>query len=758
MSEEKEIIKALIQVDTIRFFKDDFGILVCSLVSEKKGSAPVRLSGLDQFIVKGNMAQPTRGATYNLTAEYVEDPKWGGQYNVIAMCDSINFGEGDSAGQYKFLTAIFTENQVDSMYEILENPFEVLKKRDVQALVQIKGCGIKTANNWIKKFHDKYSIAKIYVELEDYNLTNNMINKLMDRYKSVDLVIEKVKSNPYILCNEVRGIGWKKADEIALDGGIDPYGAQRVSAYMRYYLTQKGENGCSWITCDELLGAIFENIGEEVSDEVVTESVHLIENLLWWNEDKTQIGLKKYFDIEMKIAKELIRIRDAESSIQYTNWEKAIKDMEFQQGWEYTEEQLEGIKLGLLNNLIVITGYGGTGKTSIVSGILNVLSDYSFVQCALSGRAGARMAEVTGKEGYTIHRLLEFPKGDKEHQGFVYHKDNPLPYDIYIIDEISMIDANLFYYLLRAIPSGAKLFLLGDPGQLESIGSGNVAHDMICSDEIPTVYLTKIHRQAAKSAIITESIKLRNGEQLIEKNWTGQETRGELQDLTLNCYSDASNTFYEVMKAFSKAYDEDDFNIMNCQIVVPIKSRGSACTYTLNNSIQELYNPKKEGTREEVFFLEKGKPYYLREGDKIINVTNNYQTSPPIYNGNIGVIRRFDYDYENECDIMICDFLGIGTVKIPKKYWGSIELAYATTTHKMQGSEFDHVIYAIDFSAYALLSREQVYTGITRAKKKCEVIAQSGALRMAIGTENVSLKTTHLQQCLYDIAHPKLDF
>lgn len=187
------------------------------------------------------------------------------------------------------------------------------------------------------------------------------------------------------------------------------------------------------------------------------------------------------------------------------------------------------------------------------------------------------MAEITGEEGFTIHRLLGYPQGDKN--GFVYHDECPLDQDIIIIDEVSMIDSFLFYYLLRAVRDGAKVIMLGDPGQLESIGSGNIIHDVFNSGEIPTVSLTQIHRQASSSAIITESIKIRNGVQLIEKNWVGTETRGELQDLTLNCYSDITNTFYNVMQTFSAQYSNKDFDIMQNQIIVPSKERGTASVF-----------------------------------------------------------------------------------------------------------------------------------------------------------------------------------
>ena len=747
-------VKVKAEIEGIRYFKDQWGIIVCSIDKVLKGEFIGDLNGM---VFKGNMPEPVLGATYIIIADYVEDPKWGRQYNIKSIYTDVSFDKNDKSGRQKFLLNLFTPSQVQAMYDVYDDPFSVLDAEDVEKLVQIKGCGIKTADLWIRKFKKNINIARIFVELEDYGLTNNMIKRLMDRYHSPDLIIEKVKTNPYVLVNEVDGIGWKRADEIALAGNIKPDSPMRISAYIIYYLNMCGENGNSWITPDELLGAILDNLGEEIPDENITMAIRELGNKLWWNEDKDKIGLSKYYKIEYRIAEELIRIRNAESDIHCDNWKERIEHLERNQGWDFTEEQMNGIETVLNNNVTVIHGLAGTGKTSVVSGVLEALNNYSSVMCALSGRAASRMSEITGKTGYTIHRLLGYPKGDSEHQFFEFNQDNKLPYNLYILDEISMVDSKIFYYLLRAIPDGAKLICLGDSGQLEAIGCGNVAYDMIHSSEIPTIELTKIHRQAAKSAIITQSIAVRNSKQIVGKDWVGNETRGELKDLEIHCYSDSSNTFYEVMEIFSKLMAQKDFDIMDCQIIVPIKTRGDACTYKINNTIQELYNPASKN-KKEITRLSNNNPFILREGDKVINTINNYRLKTPIYNGNIGTIKSISYNEELDSRIITIDFIGIGNVDIPEDVWNGIELGYAITVHKYQGSQSKYVIFGLDFSSYALLTRELVYTGITRAQKKCYLVCQTGALRYATAQQTVSTKQTHLQDCLYEVAHPKLIF
>ncbi len=748
-------VKVRASVEIIRYYKEDtqWGIIICSIDEVLKGEFTGDKSG---SVFKGVMPRPSLGATYIITAEYVEDPKWGKQYNIISIFTDVSLDKNDEQGRYKFLTSLFTYGQVEAMYEAYSDPFDLLEKGDIQKLVQIKGCGIKTADLWVRKFQKNLNIAKIFIELDDYNLTNNMINKLMRRYGSPEVVIEKVKVNPYVLVNEVEGIGWKRADEIASRNNIPFDSPMRIGAYITYYLNKCAEQGCSWIIPDQLLGAILDTLGEEISDEKISQAIKELGDTLWWNEEKTKIGLAYYYQIENRIAEELIRIKKAESKVVCDDWEDKIRRIESLQGWSYTEEQKRAIQITLNNNVVVINGYAGTGKTSTVNGVLTVLNKYSNVMCALSGRAASRMSEITGETGYTIHRLLGYPQGESKYQKFYFNQDNPLSYNIYILDEISMVDAKLFYFLLRAIPSGAKLICLGDQGQLESIGCGNVAHDMIYSEEIPSIELTQIHRQAAKSAIITESINIRNGKQIIEKDWTGKDVRGELKDLMLQCYSDKSNSFYNIVEAFQKLQSRNDFDIMETQIIVPIKTRGDACTYVINNTIQELYNPKS-GNKKETTQFSDGRPYVLREGDKVINTVNNYKLEPPIFNGNIGVLKSLGYNDLGD-KVMTVDFLGIGNVEIPEDCWNNIELAYAITVHKFQGSQADNVIFGIDFGAYALLSRELLYTGITRAKKACYLIAQTGALRYATVQQAISNKQTHLQQCLYDVAHPRLIF
>lgn len=752
-----------------------FGIVELKLVEDKIGN--VVTDKFKNFILKGEMPEPVIDTEYFITAEETQDPKWGIQYKCKSMSATITIDVNDINGQRKFLEHLFTEKQVENMYEALENPFECFEKKDTSSLVKIKGCGFNTVVKWLKRFEDNLYLAKVFRELEDYNLTNAMVTKLLKCYESPDLIIQKVKNNPYILCDEVEGIGWLSADKIAQNGGMQKHDPRRIASFINYYLKERSENGYSYISTDELMGALLENLGEDLPDEPIGEAINSMKNL-WWSEDKEYIGLKKFKTLADKIAQHLIRIRNGENNFKCDNWKEIIAKVEEEQGWDFTEEQKSGIQAVLEDQVVLVTGLAGVGKSSIVKGMLKVLIGCHYAQCALSGRAAARLGEVTGQEGYTIHRLLGFPQGDKENQGYTFYEGKPLPHDIIIVDEISMIDAYLFYYLIRAVRDGAKLIMLGDVGQLESIGCGNIAFDILNSPEIKTVKLNKIHRQAAASGIITESRKVYDGIQLAKKDSVIQEVRGELKDLELDLFSDKSNTFYKTVQYFQKYINQVN-NIMDLQIIVPVKNRGDACCFNINNAIQELYNPAEDKKKEITVHYSKDILGILRVGDKVINTKNNYNVNTykectneeekialefdinphegnktAIFNGFMGVITDINLDDGS----IIVDFFDVGKVIIPKGSVNDIELAYACTGHKMQGSQAKIVIVGLDWSSYSLLTKEWVYTALTRAQKHCVLVAQNSALSYAINKKGVSEKLTHLQNSLFEIAHPPIIF
>lgn len=756
-------IKATIRIKGVRYYNEsnNFGIITAEVL---ECDSVYETDRNNLLVVKGIMPYPKEGGEYILNAKEIYDNKWGYQYEAINMCTSITLDPEDKQGQRVYMETLFSDKQIDAMNEALENPYEVLLNKDVEKLVTVKGCGLKTARKWIQRFHQNLEISRIYVELRDFELTANMISKLYDYYKSADIVIENVKRNPYILI-DIHGIGWKKCDELALKGGMGMHSTERVEAYIKRYLYDMANAGCDYVFANEqLMESILNMLGDDLPDEPIIEALNRLQDKLWWSEDRKLVGLKRSIDLEKKIADKLIKLRNAENNFVYAGWEEKIREVENEQGWCFTEQQWNGIKASLENNVVIITGNAGTGKSSIVSGMLSVLKDYNFAQCALAGRAAARLSEVTGQEGYTIHRLIGFPLGEDENGQFVFYEGNYLQEDIIIVDEISMVDADLFYHLISAIRPGAKLIMLGDVGQLECIGAGNIAHDLIVSPSITSITLDKIHRQAEESAIITDSLLVRKNIPTIDKNFIGTTTKGALQDLEYECYSDANNTFFKVSQYFAKALEHVE-DIYDIQVIVPIKDRQSG-TWNMNNALQEIYNPKEENEPELSVRYDPDHFSFIRVGDKVMNTQNNYKailfrdqwnfdkkeydeisSTTEIYNGNIGIVEAVNVKRQE----MVVNFQYIGKVLITTDKLKNMVLAYACTVHKYQGSQCKYIIFGIDFSSYSLLTKEMIYTALTRASKHCTVIAQTSALRYAISQNGVSTKQTYLVQALEEI-------
>lgn len=695
----------------------------------------------------GNMVAMTDkyNTSYRIIGILQPNERYGGmQYNVVYSQEVYVFDTYNK--QVAFLNCILTQKQLNNLIKAYpQNPIKPLEDRDLKALTKVSGIGERTAYKLITRFESCRDKGKAYVELATYGITATMINKLVEHYESPDIAVAKIKENPYLLIEDVTGIGFSKADEIALKGGLDKFDWKRCKAYIIHYFRERASEGHSFVLYDELVDAVEQEL-EGMPYESIQEAMRNLEkeDKIWFKDtgDDILVALKYYYTLESNVAKHLKRLMEAPSNLDINEEEamRRIGEQEAKQGWKFTEQQLEGIFTAMNNNVTIIRGYGGTGKSSCVTGLLACANEgYIFKQCALSGKASVNLTDITGQEGYTIHRLLEV---DPITGRFNHNEYFPLLTDLVILDEGSMVDVALFESLIQAIPTGAKLIILGDTNQLESIGVGNILLDMIDSGEVPVVTFDKVHRQGAKSAIIGESIKIAQGQKPVGYGWEGTNVLGELKDLKyigFTCDRDSKKpTIDLIMKEFKTLYNECK-DISQIAVIVPTRERGTGCL-PINILIQDYVLPPLE---KRGFYCNCG-GYDIYKGDKVINLKNARPrpnqaiVSAPIYNGNMGEVIEVGFDY------LKVDFYNIGEVYIYKSHLENIALGYAITVHKSQGSTIPYTISAIDFSHFSMLTRQLVYTTMTRAKKKCVMIFETNALIKAINTNKITQKDTFL--------------
>nr|DAJ60267.1 MAG TPA: ATP dependent DNA helicase [Caudoviricetes sp.] len=648
-----------------------------------------------------------------------------------------------------FLSLFLTERQIDEMYKALDDPFEAFDKEDIESLCQVKGVGVKTAEKMIKRYIECKDCGSAHAELIKLGLTPNMAHKLTQHYKSSDVALEKIMKNPYILAEEVKGIGFSKADEIAQLLGIGEHDPRTIRAFILYHLESIGEQGHTYTTLNLLEDAIIEQLNLEDMNLLDKELDKLVDDgkviYIQGSEDDT-FALKEYYETERNIAYHIKRLANAPSNINLTEEElnERLTPLEKKQGWQFGDRQRDGMLAIANHNVVVITGRAGCGKTSAVAGVLACLDSwYTFEQTALSGKASVNLTEATGQEGKTIHRLLKY----QPRKGFAHNKNNPLKTHMVILDEAGMLDCLLANNLFEAIPTGSKLVILGDIAQLEAIGAGNLLSDLIDSGVVPVVEFDKVHRQGAKSGIIPFSFDVADGKCRYKDSWVGEEILGELQDLKVigfSCEKGATKPSIDlIIREFKEMYQECK-DISQVGVVLPTKSNGTSC-YKVNQLIQDIVLPKRR--RGDGIELGVGKETYtIYKGDKVINRKNNYKVEPNIFNGNMGEVVSVNAEEE----IIVVDFYNIGEVAIEGDQLKAIELGYAITTHSAQGSGIPYLIYCVDYSHFTVLNREQAYTGITRAKKKCSFIFETKALNRAIRTSNIKHKRTFLYHMLLD--------
>lgn len=740
-------MKSLVKITRIMYPKardyvnaGEFAILCAELIEHIEGEKPIIDKFWNNIKLKGTVPELALGDEIIIAYDNGETNQYGTTYEIKSV--SLEIDENDPVQVKSYLTTI-CGNQIASELMKIDNPIKLLKEKNTEELIKIKYITEKALDRIYKKIDDFGDFAIAISELEPLGLTRGLIMNLCKVYKSSKTVIEKCKTNPYEFIDKVRGISFIKADEIAQKCALDMTSDIRLKYLILYILEYSAKDGKTFLYSHQLLQEI-DQVMKVTFDKInkVLEELYNENKIMLLNQN-TEICLNSYFNLEKEICKELIRLNNAKSEIDIPdNWEEIVKKIEQEQGWEYTDEQFEGIKTVLFNNVSIITGKAGTGKSTITNAICEILDDYFIDLTCLSAKAAQRIGEVTGRYSQTIHRLLQLTPTEE----FPDTRDGLIYTDILIIDEASMVNGTLFLLILRALKDGSKLIIVGDDGQLQPIGNCSVFSDLLESKRVPVVQLTKIHRQAAKSAIITKSIDIRNQKHIYPSGFFGHDVLGELKDLEIYIHKkdeEATKLINEILECFSKQMKRTK-NILETQIIVPTKTKGELSMFNINNEIQKIYNIN--ALKDKNFYETKqGSKIFI--GDKVINTKNNYHTKTtegmtiPIYNGNIGIVKEITKSS------IIINFNNLD-IEFKNSDRNSIELAYAITIHSAQGSQWESVITAINMSSYNMLTAELLYTAITRSISHCDLIAIDDAIRKSIRTIEQRFKQTYLPRFL----------
>ncbi|MGJ7438739.1 SF1B family DNA helicase RecD2 [Streptococcus equinus] len=709
-------------------------------------------SDFDDFeiIVTGTMAEIIEGENYTFWGELTQHPKYGEQLKLTRYERSKPSSSGlikyFSSEHFKGIGKKTAEKIVqlygeDTIDKILEDPSK---------LDSISGLSKENRDNFVAKLKLNYGTEQILAKLAEYGLTNRVAFEIFNQYKEESLDI--IQENPYQLVEDIQGIGFKIADQLAEQLGIEADSPQRFRAALVHTLFELSvENGDTYVEARDLLENAI-TILEEARQIELDPAAVAKELSTLIAEDKVQnIGTKIFdntlFYAEAGIKKHLTRILDTPLSKQFSDeeLEEEIAKVEENFGISYDQVQKDAIKNALQSKVFILTGGPGTGKTTVINGLIETYAalhrinlekkDIPIILAAPTGRAARRMNELTGLPSATIHRHLGL-NGDNDYQAM----DDYLDCDLIIIDEFSMVDTWLANQLFSSISSNTQVIIVGDSDQLPSVGPGQVLADLLKIKELPQLALTKIFRQSEDSTIVTLANQMRQG--ILPADFT--------QKKADRSYFEASAQYIpEMIPKIVSAAIKSGISPQEIQILAPMY-RGAAGINRLNTIIQDLLNPL--GDQLSFAFGEMN----FRKGDKVLHLINDAELN--VFNGDIGYITDLipaKYT-ESKQDELFMSFDGT-EVSYPRNEWHKITLAYAMSIHKSQGSEFQVVILPITRQSHRLLQRNLIYTAITRSKSKLVMLGEIAAFDYAIKNEGAKRNTYLVERFTGDEELPEID-
>ena len=699
--------------------------------------------GCDEGLIAvvGNLGDVNEGERLSLRGGWITSPKYGRQFKA-AMCErsmpeteseiSAYLGSGVIKGLGPAIAKKIVKQFGTEALDIIDN--------DCMQLTVIKGITSDKALYISNEYHKITGVNEVIKFLGEYNFGPAHAISVWSAFEHDS--IKQIKTNPYILCTSGIDIDFRSVDRMAADLGFDAENSDRVRAGIVYVLHENANAGHTCLPTEKLRESVCDNLGiERRQFESCLDDCEEKDWVVRITLGKREfVYLPEYYLAETYIAKKLAFM--LRTSAQYEkDYSDEIRGVEFSENIQYEELQRAAISACLTGSVFILTGGPGTGKTTTLNGVIKILKAQKkrILLCAPTGRAAKRMSDLTGEPARTIHRLLEVDFTAKGELKFKRNETNPLPADVVIADEMSMVDALLMCSLVRAIKPTSKFIMVGDSNQLPSVGAGNVLKDLIASHYIPSVELKEIFRQAAQSLIVTNAHRIVNGEFPVL-----DDRQNDFFFMNKSLESDIAELVIQLAK--QRLPDTYGFSpIDDIQVLCPTKM-GMAGTKELNKQLQSALNPPSQNKEELKFF-----DVIFRTGDKVMQTKNDYdvlwtknnEKGSGIFNGDIGIIRSVDRFSQN----VTIDFEGrvaIYTSEMLRR----LEHAYAITIHKSQGSEYDAVIIPITAFTHNLLYRNLLYTGVTRAKKMIIVIGTKELVKTMVDNNRKMLRYSLLRPLL----------
>jgi exodeoxyribonuclease V alpha subunit len=694
--------------------------------------------------VVGNLPSAVKGACYELTGTFKVHPRYGEQFaftEAMEKMPTTRIGiEGFLASGVikgigpKTATSIVNTFGEDTLRIIEEEP---------EKLSRVPGIGRKKADSIGESFAEHREFADVSLFFQGYGVTAVQALRLYKEYGRD--CVELIRENPYRLVEEVRGMGFRKADEIASKLGIEPDSPFRIKSGISYCLWYYIGDGNTYLPQDELcekvvslLDVTREQVRENMVEMAFTGDIQ-VDTL----DGVPVVYVFAYYSAEQKVCRNIAAINHGTLKSLSVDIEKSIELTENATGVRLSEEQKAAVRKSLTSGISVITGGPGTGKTTILNTIINIFeeSDFKVAIAAPTGRAAKRITETSGHYASTIHRLLEYfySEGTDEMQ-FGKTADDPLEYDVVVVDEASMIDLMLMQGLTEAIRPGTRLIMVGDSDQLPSVGAGNVLLDIIESGFVQTAKLTEIFRQAEESRIVVNAHRINHGEYPLLNGsntdffFMSRASEKDMLELIIQLATHRLSDYY------------DDIDPMkDIQILTPTR-KGLIGTSSLNDALQEAFNPPSDKVAEKKYG-----DHILRTGDKVMQIRNNYQMAwkipgeaeggQGVFNGDVGFIKSVD----NEYGVITVVFDDEKYVEYDFSQLEELELAYAVTVHKSQGSEFPIVIMPVSWFPPMLATRNLLYTAVTRGKRVVVLVGSENRMCAMVDNDRIKMRYSGLR-------------